>query len=253
MPSWLEPELIFREDESTTVVISEEQAIAAGLEGESPSAWITLGADSDLAAVGFLGAVTTRLAEAGISCNVVSAFRHDHLFVPAARSSEAMVVLSGLQSLHQPAVLLDSDGAVTSLRPAQLADLEALTGLWSRCGLRFETTKVGHELQSCLRVHGELILVAISGTAVVGSIWATYDGRRGWIQRLATDPRHRGHGIGRGLLREAEARLARLGARKVNLLIEPDNSHLTAFYAALGYATDDLVFMERRLDSYMGA
>jgi hypothetical protein len=45
---------------------------------------------SSLEAVGFLAAITARLAETGISVNVVSAFYHDHLFVPHDRADEAL-------------------------------------------------------------------------------------------------------------------------------------------------------------------
>jgi ribosomal protein S18 acetylase RimI-like enzyme len=86
----------------------------------------------------------------------------------------------------------------------------------------------------------------------VGSLWATYDGRRGWIQRLATDPEHRGQGIARALMAEAEGRLDRLGATKVNLLIEPDNAGIAGFYEKFGYERDQLIFMERWLDPAMG-
>jgi ribosomal protein S18 acetylase RimI-like enzyme len=253
VPPGLDVRFVFREDESTTVVVPVEQAAATGLAGECPSAWITLGAGSDLAAVGFLAVITARLATAGISCNVVSAFHHDHLFVPAAKAADAMSVLTVLQGLYKPSAIPVSVSTGVQIRPALLGDLEALSSLWQRCGLKFEPTKIAYELQSCLGLHGELILVASSRTAVIGSIWATYDGRRGWIQRVATDPGHRGQGIARSLLAEAEARLARLGATKVNLLIEPVNAAVSDFYATLGYASDDLLFMERLLDSDMGA
>ncbi|MEY9903549.1 hypothetical protein ABIA44_007723 [Bradyrhizobium sp. USDA 329] len=58
-----------------------------------PSRLITLTVHSALDAVGLLAAITARLAEAGISVNAVSAFHHDHLFVPADRADEAMAVL----------------------------------------------------------------------------------------------------------------------------------------------------------------
>jgi hypothetical protein len=54
---------------------------------------ITLNVFSALDAVGFLAAVTARLANAGISVNPVSGFHHDHLFVPADRAEEAMRLL----------------------------------------------------------------------------------------------------------------------------------------------------------------
>jgi len=57
---------------------------------------ITLTINSALDAVGFLAAITTRLAAAGISVNAVSAFHHDHIFVPLTRAEEAMELLSSL-------------------------------------------------------------------------------------------------------------------------------------------------------------
>jgi hypothetical protein len=54
---------------------------------------VTLNIHSSLEAVGFLAAITTRLAAAEIDVNPVSAFYHDHLFVPADRAEEAMAIL----------------------------------------------------------------------------------------------------------------------------------------------------------------
>lgn len=47
-------------------------------------------------AVRFLAYTTQRLAQAQIPCNAMSAFRHDHLFVPEARAHEALELLIGL-------------------------------------------------------------------------------------------------------------------------------------------------------------
>jgi hypothetical protein len=57
---------------------------------------ITLNIHSSLDAVGFLAAITARLASAGMGVNSVSAYFHDHLFVPAVRADEAMAILDGL-------------------------------------------------------------------------------------------------------------------------------------------------------------
>ena len=104
-PVGIEPLLTFQETEGTTVVITKQQADQAGLVGAFPSVWITLGATSDLAAVGFLAVVTARLAAEGISTNVVSAFRHDHIFVPVPAADRAMAVLTELEKLHRPRVM----------------------------------------------------------------------------------------------------------------------------------------------------
>jgi hypothetical protein len=93
IPAALSPLLTFREEEGTTFVIPREEAEAAGLRYVFASCLITLTVHSALDAVGFLAAITARLAAAGISVNAVSAFHHDHLFVPADRADDAMVLL----------------------------------------------------------------------------------------------------------------------------------------------------------------
>ncbi|CCA53561.1 hypothetical protein SVEN_0274 [Streptomyces venezuelae ATCC 10712] len=60
------------------------------------AARITLRVHSALDAVGLTAAVAGALAEAGLSCNVVAGFHHDHLFVEHARAQEALAVLDRL-------------------------------------------------------------------------------------------------------------------------------------------------------------
>jgi hypothetical protein len=101
VPAGLNPLMLFREVEATTVVIPLAEVDGTDLDGQFPCEWITLGAHSDLRAVGFLAAVTTSLAAAGISTNAVSASFHDHLFVPAGQGEPAVAQLLALQSAHQ--------------------------------------------------------------------------------------------------------------------------------------------------------
>ena len=90
------PVLEFREAEGITLVLLREDAERAGLAFSFQCRMITLTVHSSLEAVGFLAAVTRRLADHGISVNAVSAFYHDHLFVPAERAEEAVKLLRGL-------------------------------------------------------------------------------------------------------------------------------------------------------------
>lgn len=92
----LEPILIFKEDEGTTFILKREVAAAHSIPYSGVWAWITLTVHSDLAAVGFLAAITKELAEAGISMNAVSAYHHDHLFVPIDKAKKAMQILKEL-------------------------------------------------------------------------------------------------------------------------------------------------------------
>lgn len=88
----------FKEKEGLTVVLQKKAADAAGLSYSFVSSWITLKVHSSLEAVGLTAAFSTALAKAGISCNVVAAYYHDHIFVPAKDAAEAMQVLKSCAS-----------------------------------------------------------------------------------------------------------------------------------------------------------
>lgn len=95
-PRNLNPIMIFREREGDTLILLEDEARATGLPSAFRSRMITLNIHSSLEAVGFLAAITARLAAAGMGVNPVSAYFHDHLFVPADRADEAIAILNGI-------------------------------------------------------------------------------------------------------------------------------------------------------------
>ena len=86
----------FREKEGFTVIIERERADALGLEYNFVAAWITLTIHSALDAVGWTAAFATALGKAGISCNVIAAFYHDHIFVAKDDAAKAIDVLQAL-------------------------------------------------------------------------------------------------------------------------------------------------------------
>ncbi len=92
----LDPVCIFAEAESVTVILPRERADALGLPYSSALSWITLTVHSALEAVGLTAAFASALGRADISCNVVAAFYHDHIFVPSKDASRAMEVLREL-------------------------------------------------------------------------------------------------------------------------------------------------------------
>ncbi|WP_246449666.1 ACT domain-containing protein [Qipengyuania soli] len=91
----------FREDEGVTAIVSAEAAAELDMEGPD-FARITLMVHSDLEGVGLTAAVAMALAETGIACNMVAAFHHDHAFVPADRTQEALEVLKRLSEQVTP-------------------------------------------------------------------------------------------------------------------------------------------------------
>ncbi|MGO8686137.1 MAG: ACT domain-containing protein [Candidatus Dormibacteria bacterium] len=96
IPAGVEPLLVFQEEEGTTLVVPRGDARRVGLTDPTTWAWIGLQVHSSLEAVGLLAAVSAALAGRGIGCNVVSAYHHDHLFVPARRGEEALMILREL-------------------------------------------------------------------------------------------------------------------------------------------------------------
>lgn len=77
---------LFRETEGISVLVPADN-------GEDAMAQITLSVFSDLEGVGLTAAVSTTLADANISCNVIAATHHDHIFVPEDRCEEAIARL----------------------------------------------------------------------------------------------------------------------------------------------------------------
>lgn len=93
----LQPVATFWEAEGLTLIVEEQRARSFNLSPLFRAAWITLTVHSDLQAVGLTAAVAAALTEARISCNVVAAACHDHIFVPAESAGEALEVLRQLQ------------------------------------------------------------------------------------------------------------------------------------------------------------
>jgi hypothetical protein len=92
----LGPVGMFQEKEGVTVILSREQSDAVSLSYSLVCAWITLTVHSALEAVGLTAAVSKTLADENISCNMVAAYYHDHLFVPVEDGERVMEVLTAL-------------------------------------------------------------------------------------------------------------------------------------------------------------
>jgi len=82
--------------------LPKHQADDAALPYSMTCAWITLTVHSSLEAVGLTAAVSKALTNANISCNVIAAYYHDHIFVPAQDAQQAMDVLLQLTKQESP-------------------------------------------------------------------------------------------------------------------------------------------------------
>ena len=127
------------------------------------------------------------------------------------------------------------------------ADLPELLRLWKMCGLIIkddilETYEVGLILQLWPACN----FVIKSDNQIIGSVLGTFNGRSGWIYRLAVHPNWQKHGLGKSLLQKAESSLINCGASKVYLSVNCGNLKVLPFYEKYGYAVaKESVYMEK--------
>lgn len=88
--------MVFKENEGTTIILKNTLADQLEFSYSFVAAWITLTVHSSLEAVGLTATFSEALAEKGISCNVVAAYYHDHIFVNKKDSKKAMDILMKL-------------------------------------------------------------------------------------------------------------------------------------------------------------
>ncbi len=106
--------------------------------------------------------------------------------------------------------------------------------LWRRAGAEPTRTDDPAALATLVaRDPGALLLARDPDGVPVGSVIAGFDGWRGALYRLAVDPAWRRRGLGRALVAAGEIRLARLGVRRLAIVVAPDGP--LGFWTALGY------------------
>lgn len=86
------------EAEGLTAVLRRADADSHNIAYEYVAAWLTLSVHSSLHAVGLTAAFSHVLAQAGISCNVLAGYYHDHILVSSLDRQRALDVLQGLRS-----------------------------------------------------------------------------------------------------------------------------------------------------------
>ncbi|QWT87401.1 ACT domain-containing protein [Chryseobacterium sp. PCH239] len=91
----------FRENEAVTIVLEKSIADDWTLKYNYISSWITLNIHSSLEAVGLTAAFANALRKENISCNVVAAYFHDHIFVAVKDAEKAMDALDALRSAQE--------------------------------------------------------------------------------------------------------------------------------------------------------
>ena len=133
------------------------------------------------------------------------------------------------------------------IRPYETVDEEDVIELWRRCHLIVPKNDPHKDIMLKRQTQPQLFLIGAIGDKIVATVMAGYEGHRGWINYLAVSPDFRRRGIGRRMMAEAEARLSALGCPKINVQIRASNKSVIEFYENLGFSTDEVVSMGKRL------
>jgi ribosomal protein S18 acetylase RimI-like enzyme len=129
------------------------------------------------------------------------------------------------------------------------ADYDALVELWKQAGLEYRPNGRDSKLSIVIQMSmdPELFLGAFEDGRLIGSLIATFDGRRGWINRLATVPEERRKGVAKALIARAEKLLRQRGAMIIGAHVERENTASLRLFENSGYSQrGDIVYMSKR-------
>jgi ribosomal protein S18 acetylase RimI-like enzyme len=139
------------------------------------------------------------------------------------------------------------------VRPFQQADTDAVVKLWQQCGLTRPWNDPYQDIALKMDFQPELFFVGTLDDRVIATVMAGYEGHRGWIQYLGVSPGHQRQGVGSQIMMAAEKALRELGCVKINLQVRESNQAVIAFYEQLGFSSDHVVSLGKRLKAAKGA
>lgn len=135
------------------------------------------------------------------------------------------------------------------IRNFNIEDYKNVIRLWDQSKLPFKSKgrdslkKIKNETNK----ENSIFLVAEDNGKIIGSVFGTHDGRKGWINRLAVLPEYQRKGIAKNLCLEVEKKLNYLGIEIICCLIENYNINSFNFFKKLGYILhDDIKYLSKR-------
>ena len=138
------------------------------------------------------------------------------------------------------------------IRVFSIKDYDALITLWNDAQLPFKPKgrdkqdKIEYELKQ----RRDIFLIAEINGKIVGSVFGTHDGRKGWINRLAVAPEFQRQDIAKKLIAEVEDRFSELEIDIIACLVEDWNTKSLQVFEKLGYEKhSDIVYFSKRKDS----
>ena len=139
-----------------------------------------------------------------------------------------------------------------SIRAYRPGDRDAVVALWERCGLIVGYNDPDRDIALWRASPNAEIFVGEQSGRIVATVCIGHDGHRGYPYYVATDPDLQGRGMGRRMMRHAEAWLARFGVPKINVLVRDTNEKVRDFYRTIGYQETPRLVLGRWLTPDQG-
>ena len=119
-------------------------------------------------------------------------------------------------------------------------DYQEIVNLWADAGLPYKPN--GRDSRAMMAKEMEQAGVAYFGlyenSRLLALGIANYDGRRGWINRVAVDPDRRGDGLAGMIIEECEEFMRAKGAVVLTALIEDINEPSISCFQKAGFTCD---------------
>ena len=126
------------------------------------------------------------------------------------------------------------------LRPATPADLEGIYRIEIAC---FKQRRFRRDhVDWILRNERALTLVEDGGPHLDGAIMLLFEGQICRVLSVATMPQRRRLGLGKEMMKAAEAEARQRGCAQVRLEVSTRNYSAIEFYRRLGYKTDGVLY-----------
>jgi ribosomal protein S18 acetylase RimI-like enzyme len=122
-----------------------------------------------------------------------------------------------------------------TIRVATSADLVEVLSLWREADAEPTHTDDEESLEQLIAHEPLALIVLVEDRRIIGSVIAGWDGWRGSVYRLVVAPSHRRMGLGLGLVREAERRLAARGASRMQAVVVESDVPATGLWGASGW------------------
>lgn len=121
------------------------------------------------------------------------------------------------------------------LRTITFDDFQKLSEFWQENYFVSEMDNSSH-FSLFLEKNPELSVLMEENDEIIGTALGSYDGRRGYLQKVVSKKEYRKKGIGQKLVAEVINRLRSAGALYIPITVETE---LVSFYEKCGFVTKD--------------